>query len=156
MTARPLREERPCSFYRGEIIFKKKKQIIYIIVTAYATIGNGEIIVRDNPSQSLDGLNRNQNKATSENQSVTNMNYKAAFSYVDEVIGMQGIPYALKDANEMWEDPKGFWGNQWIEVKKSFNGLTDSFAQLWGSLSGKKKQPEQPNLTPPVDNNPQP
>lgn len=112
--------------------------------------------MRDNPSQSLDGLNRNQNKATSENQSVTNMNYKAAFSYVDEVIGMQGIPYALKDANEMWEDPKGFWGNQWIEVKKSFNGLTDSFAQLWGSLSGKEKQPEQPNLTPPVDNNPQP
>ncbi|WP_303174396.1 hemagglutinin repeat-containing protein [uncultured Desulfovibrio sp.] len=124
--------------------------------TAYATIGKGEIIVRDNLSMSLEGLNRDQNKATSESQSVTNINYKAAFSYVDEVIGMQGIPYALKDANEMWEDPKGFWGNQWIEVKKSFNGLTDSFAQLWGSLSGKEKQPEQPNSTPPVGNNPQP
>ena len=123
---------------------------------AYATIGKGEIIVRDNPSQSLDSLNRDQTKTTSESQSVTNINYKAAFSYVDEVVAMQGIPYALKDANEMWEDPKGFWGNQWIEVKKSFNGLTDSFAQLWGSLSGKEKQPEQPNSTPPVGNNPQP
>ena len=124
--------------------------------TAYATIGKGEIIVRDNPGQSLDDLNRDQNKTTSESQSVTNINYKAAFTYVDEVVAMQGIPYALKDANEIWEDPKGFWGNQWIEVKKSFNGLTDSFAQLWGSLSGKEKQPEQPNSTPPVGNNPQP
>lgn len=124
--------------------------------TAYATIGKGEIIVRDNPGQSLDDLNRDQNKTTSESQSVTNINYKAAFTYVDEVVAMQGIPYALKDANEIWEDPKGFWGNQWIEVKKSFNGLTDSFAKLWGSLSGKEKQPEQPNSTPPVGNNPQP
>ena len=57
--------------------------------------------MRDNPGQSLDGLNRDQTKTTSESQSVTNINYKAAFSYVDEVIGMQGIPYALKDAHEM-------------------------------------------------------
>ncbi len=110
--------------------------------------------MRDNPSQSLDGLNRNQNKTTSESQSVTNMNYKAAFSYVDEVIGMQGIPYALKDVNEMWENPKDFWDNQWVEVRKSFNGLKNSFSQLWDSLSGKKKQSEQPKSTPPVGNNP--
>ena len=74
--------------------------------TAYATIGKGEIIVRDNPSQSLDSLNRDQTKTTSESQSVTNINYKAAFSYVDEVVAMQGIPYALRDMNEMWESPK--------------------------------------------------
>ena len=111
--------------------------------------------MRDNPSQSLDGLNRNQNKATSENQSVTNMNYKAAFSYVDEVIGMQGIPYALKDANEIWEDPKGFLGNQWINVQDAFAGLKSSFSQLWDTLSGKEKQSEQPKAMPPVDNTPQ-
>ncbi|MBS6831156.1 MAG: hypothetical protein KH208_15120 [Desulfovibrio sp.] len=112
--------------------------------------------MRDNPGQSLDGLNRDQTKTTSESQSVTNINYKAAFTYVDEVVAMQGIPYALKDANEIWEDPKGFLGNQWINVQDAFAGLKNSFSQLWGTLSGKKKQPEQPNPTPPVGNNPQP
>ena len=68
---------------------------------------------------------------------------------------MQGIPYALKDVNEMWENPKDFWDNQWVEVRKSFNGLKNSFSQLWDSLSGKKKQSEQPKSTPPVDNIPQ-
>lgn len=147
MTARPLFTERPCSFYRGEII--------YIIATAYATIGKGEIIVRDNPGHSLDGLNRDQNKSTSESQNVTNINYKAAFTYVDDVIAMQGIPYALKDANEIWEDPKNFFGNQWMNVQDAFTGLKNSFSQLWGTLSGNKKQPEQPISTPPVGNNPQ-
>ena len=83
------------------------------------------------------------------------MNYKAAFSYVDEVIGMQGIPYALKDANEIWEDPKGFLGNQWINVQDAFAGLKSSFSQLWDTLRGKEKQSEQPKAMPPVDNTPQ-
>ena len=48
--------------------------------------------MRDNPGQSLDGLNRDQTKTTSESQSVTNINYKAAFTYLDETIAMQGIP----------------------------------------------------------------
>ena len=130
-------------------------QSIEKIQTAYATIGKGEIIVRDNPGQSLDDLNRDQNKTTSESQSVTNINYKAAFTYVDEVVAMQGIPYALKDANEIWEDPKVFLGNQWINVQDAFAGLKSSFSQLWDTLSGKEKQSEQPKATPPVDNTPQ-
>ena len=122
---------------------------------AYATIGKGEIIVRDNPGQSLGGLNRDQNKTTSESQSVTNINYKAAFTYVDDVIAMQGIPYALKDANEMWEDPKNFLGNQWVNVQNAFTGLKTSFSQLWDKLSGKKEQLEPSQPTPPIGNNPQ-
>ena len=112
---------------------------------AYATIGKGEIIVRDNPGQSLGGLNRDQNKTTSESQSVTNINYKAAFTYVDDVIAMQGIPYALKDANEMWEDPKNFLGNQWVNVQNAFTGLKTSFSQLWDKLSGKRNSWSLPN-----------
>ena len=122
---------------------------------AYATIGKGEIIVRDNPGQSLGGLNRDQNKTTSESQSVTNINYKATFTYVDDVIAMQGIPYALKDANEMWEDPKNFLGNQWVNVQNAFTGLKTSFSQLWDKLSGKKEQLEPSQPTPPIGNNPQ-
>ena len=121
---------------------------------AYATIGKGEIIVRDNPGQSLDGLNRDQGKTTSQSQNVTNINYKAAFSYVDEVIAMQGIPYALKDANEMWEDPKGFWGNQWITVKNSFKGVKNAFSQIWGKLKGNDPQTAKPQASPSAGNNP--
>lgn len=110
--------------------------------------------MRDNPGQSLGGLNRDQGKTTSQSQNVTNINYKAAFSYVDEVIAMQGIPYALKDTNEMWEDPKGVWGNQWITVKNSFKGVKNAFSQIWGKLKGNDPQTAKPQASPSAGNNP--
>ena len=116
MTARPLFTERPCPFYRGEII-SRKNQISYIIITAYVTIGKGEIIVRDNPSQSLDGLNRDPSQAMQTEQTTNvNINLDPAFTYVDTILNPDTTTNVLNTLNELSTDPGGFF-------KRIFTGL---------------------------------
>ena len=109
MTARPLFTERPCSFYRGEII--------YIIATAYATIGKGEIIMRDTPGQSLDGLNRDTSQAMKTEQATNvNITLNPAFTYVDTILNPNTTTNVLNTLNELSTDPGDFF-------KRIFTGL---------------------------------
>lgn len=116
IAARPPITGRPCPFYRGEIISRKNK-ISYIIITAYVTIGKGEIIVRDNPSQSLDGLNRDPSQALKTEQTTNvNINLDPAFTYVDTILNPDTTTNVLNTLNELSTDPGGFF-------KRIFTGL---------------------------------
>ena len=85
--------------------------------TAYATIGKGEIIVRDNPGQSLDGLNRDPNNAIrTETTAETKIDIKPAFGYVDTALNPNTTTNVLNSLNELSTDPGGFF-------KRIFSGL---------------------------------
>ena len=85
--------------------------------TAYATIGKGEIIVRDNPGQSLDGLNRDPSQAMKTEQTTNvNINLDPAFTYVDTILNPNTTTNVLNTLNELSTDPGGFF-------KKIFSGL---------------------------------
>lgn len=86
--------------------------------TAYATIGNGEITVRNNPGQSLDGLNRDPNNAMrTETTSKTNLTLEPAFSYVDKVLNPDLSANILNSLHEVATNPSGFF-------QRIFSGLT--------------------------------
>ncbi|EGW51677.1 hypothetical protein HMPREF1022_01363, partial [Desulfovibrio sp. 6_1_46AFAA] len=65
-------------------------------INNHATIGKGEIIVRDNPGHSLDGLNRDPSQALKTEQTANvNIDWKPAFSYVNTVLDGWGVPSIL-------------------------------------------------------------
>ena len=78
--------------------------------TAYATIGKGEITVRNNPSQSLEGLNRDPNNAmqTNSNQDF-NITVSPLFGQISDVLGLYGYPATLDKAAFWLTDPKKAW-----------------------------------------------
>ncbi|EGW51033.1 hypothetical protein HMPREF1022_01987, partial [Desulfovibrio sp. 6_1_46AFAA] len=85
--------------------------------TAYATIGKGEIIVRDNPGQSLDGLNRDPSQAMQTEQTTNvNINLNPAVTYVDTILNPNRTTNVLNTLNELSTDPGGFF-------KRIFTGL---------------------------------
>ena len=87
------------------------------IQTAYATIGKGEIIVRNNPSQSLDGLNRDPSQALKTEQTTNvNINLDPAFTYVDTILNPDTTTNVLNTLNELSTAPGGFF-------KRIFTGL---------------------------------
>lgn len=86
--------------------------------TAYATIGKGEITVRNNPGQSLDGLNRDPNNAMrTETTSKTNLTLEPAFSYVDKVLNPNLSANILNSLHEVATNPSGFF-------QRIFSGLS--------------------------------
>ena len=86
--------------------------------TAFATIGNGEITVRNNPGQSLEGLNRDPNNAMrTETTSKTNLTLEPAFSYVDKVLNPNLSANILNSLHEMPTNPSGFF-------QRIFSGLS--------------------------------
>ena len=86
--------------------------------TAYATIGKGEITVRNNPDQSLDGLNRDPNNAMrTETTSKTDLTLKPAFSYVDTALNPNLSANIINSVHEISTDPSGFF-------QRVFSGLT--------------------------------
>ena len=86
--------------------------------TAYATIGNGEITVRNNPGQSLDGLNRDPNNAMrTETTSKTDLTLKPAFSYVDTALNPNLSANIINSVHEIATNPSGFF-------QRIFSGLT--------------------------------
>ena len=85
--------------------------------TAYATIGKGEIIVRDNLSQDLDGLNRDPSQAMKTEQTTNvNISLDPAFTYVDTILNPNTTTNVLNTLNELSTDPGGFF-------KRIFTGL---------------------------------
>ena len=85
--------------------------------TAYATIGNGEITVRNNPGQSLDGLNRDPNNALrTETTSKTDLTLEPAFSYVDKVLNPNLSANIINSVHEIATNPSGFF-------QRIFSGL---------------------------------
>ncbi len=90
------------------------------IQTAYATIGKGEIIVRDNPGQSLDGLNRDPSQALKTEQTANvNIDWKPAFSYVNTVLDGWGVPSILAGTFNFFDDPKIFLNKLQDNLAKS-------------------------------------
>lgn len=86
--------------------------------TAYATIGKGEITVRNNPGQSLDGLNRDPNNAMrTETTSKTDLTLKPAFSYVDTALNPNLSANIINSVHEITTNPSGFF-------QRIFSGLT--------------------------------
>ena len=86
--------------------------------TAYATIGNGEITVRNNPGQSLDGLNRDPNNAMrTETTSKTDLTLKPAFSYVDTALDPNLSTNIIYSVHEIATNPSGFF-------QRIFSGLS--------------------------------
>ena len=85
--------------------------------TAYATIGKGEITVRNNPGQSLDGLNRDPNNAMrTETTSKTDLTLKPAFSYVDTALNPNLSANIINSVHEITTNPSGFF-------QRIFSGL---------------------------------
>ena len=103
--------------------------------TAYATIGKGEIIVRDNPGHSLDGLNRDPSQALKTEQAANvNIDWQPAFSYVNTVLDGWGVPSMLTGTFNLFADPKTF-----------FNDLQDSLAKGIPLLKRPEPQNEEPS-----------
>ena len=85
--------------------------------TAYATIGKGDITVRNNPGQSLDGLNRDPNNAMrTETTSDWDITLKPDFSYVDKALDPNLSTNILNSLNEISTNPSGFF-------QRIFSGL---------------------------------
>lgn len=102
--------------------------------TAYATIGKGEIIVRNNPGQSLDGLNRDPSQAMKTEQTAdVNIDWKPAFSYADDLLSGWGWPNNITGTFNFFADPKAF-----------LNDLQDTLAKSIPLL----KRPEQKKENP--------
>lgn len=90
------------------------------ISQAYATIGKGEIIVRNNPDQSLDGLNRDLSQAMKTEQTTdVNIELKPAFSYANDLLSLWGGPMALKQTIDFFVDPKAFLNEMQDNIAKS-------------------------------------
>ena len=88
--------------------------------TAYATIGKGEIIVRNNPDQSLDGLNRDPSQAMKTEQTTgVNIELKPAFSYIEDFLDLWGGPMAFKRSIDFFVDPKVFLNEIQDDIAKS-------------------------------------
>ncbi|MBS6831154.1 MAG: hemagglutinin repeat-containing protein, partial [Desulfovibrio sp.] len=103
--------------------------------TAYATIGNGEIIIRDNPGQPLDGLNRDPSQALKTEQTANvNIDWQPAFSYVNTVLDGWGVPSMLTGTFNLFADPKTF-----------FNDLQDSLAKGIPFLKRPEPKKEEPS-----------
>ena len=76
--------------------------------TAYATIGKGEITVRNNPSQSLAGLNRDPNNAMqTNNKQDFSIKVSPLFGQISDALGLYGYPATLDKAAFWLTDPKG-------------------------------------------------
>ena len=85
--------------------------------TAYATIGKGDITVRNNPGQSLNGLNRDPNNAMrTETASKTDLTLEPAFSYVDKVLNPDLSANIINSLHEVATNPSGFF-------QRIFSGL---------------------------------
>ena len=104
--------------------------------TAYATIGKGEIIVRNNLGQSLEGLNRDPSQALKTEQTANvNIDWKPAFSYIDNFLNGWGWPSGITGTADFLADPKTF-----------LNKLQDKLAQGIPLLKRpKNQQPESSN-----------
>ncbi|MFT4302531.1 MAG: hemagglutinin repeat-containing protein, partial [Desulfovibrio sp.] len=77
--------------------------------TAYATIGNGEITVRNTPGQSLEGLNRDPDNAMrTETTAKIDINLAPAFSYVDTALNPNTTTDILNGLNDLSVDPGSF------------------------------------------------
>ena len=86
--------------------------------TAYATIGKGDITVRNNPDQSLDGLNRDPNNAMrTETTSDWDITLKPDFSYVDKALDPNLSTNILNSLHEVATNPSGFF-------QRIFSGLS--------------------------------
>jgi len=78
--------------------------------TAYATIGKGDITVRNNPGQSLDGLNRDPNNAMrTETTSDWDITLKPDFSYVDKALDPNLSTNIINSLHEVATNPSGFF-----------------------------------------------
>ncbi|GKG92337.1 hypothetical protein CE91St38_03450 [Desulfovibrionaceae bacterium] len=98
--------------------------------------------MRDNPGQSLEGLNRDLSQALKTEQTANvNIDWQPAFSYVNTVLDGWGVPSMLTGTFNLFADPKTF-----------FNDLQDSLARNIPLL----KRPEQKkeNPTSPADQTP--
>ena len=85
--------------------------------TAYATIGKGDITVRNNPGQSLDGLNRDPNNAMrTETTSDWDITLKPDFSYVDKALDPNLSTNIINSLHEVATNPNGFF-------QRIFSGL---------------------------------
>jgi len=88
--------------------------------TAYATIGKGEIIVRNNPGQSLDGLNRDPNNAMQTNNSQDfSITISPLFGKISDALGLYGYPATLDKVAFWLTDPKGAWSAAKTHIEKS-------------------------------------
>jgi len=101
--------------------------------TAYATIGKGEITVRNNPGQSLEGLNRDLNNAMQTNSSQDfNITVSPLFGQISDALGLYGYPATLNNVAFWLTDPKA-----------AFKEAKDN---LYKSLPFLKKADQQPAL----------
>ena len=88
--------------------------------TAYATIGKGEITVRNNPGQSLDGLNRDPNNAMQTNSSQDfSITVSPLFDKISDALGLYGYPATLDKVAFWLTDPKGAWADTKTHLEKS-------------------------------------
>ena len=88
--------------------------------TAYATIGNGEITVRNNPGQSLDGLNRDPNNAMQTDSSQDfNITLSPLFNKISDALGLYGYPATLNKAAFWLTDPKKAWSDTKGKIEES-------------------------------------
>lgn len=88
--------------------------------TAHATIGNGEIIIRNDPNASLNGLNRDPSQSVTE-ETTANVNIKLdpLFTYVDAGIALKNVPSVIDNILEFKHDPPTYLAKAWdIFVKK--------------------------------------
>ncbi|MBT9749097.1 chitosanase [Desulfovibrio desulfuricans] len=88
--------------------------------TAFATIGKGEITVRNNPGQSLEGLNRDPNNAMQTNSSQDfNFTVSPLFGKISDALGLYGYPATLNNVAFWLTDPKGAWSTTKTRIEKS-------------------------------------
>ena len=88
--------------------------------TAYATIGKGEITVRNNPGQSLDGLNRDPNNAMQTDSSQDfNITLSPLFNKISDALGLYGYPATLNKAAFWLTDPKKAWSDTKGKIEES-------------------------------------
>jgi hypothetical protein len=88
--------------------------------TAYATIGKGEITVRNNPGQPLDGLNRDPNSAMQTDRSQNfNITVSPLFNKISDALGLYGYPATLDKAAFWLTDPKGAWNTTKTRIEQS-------------------------------------
>ena len=99
--------------------------------------------MRDNPSQSFDGLNRDPSQALKTEQTANvNIDWQPAFSYVNTVLDGWGVPSMLTGTFNLFADPKTF-----------FNDLQDSLAKGIPFLKRpelKKEEPSAPAASSPA------
>ena len=105
------------------------------VQTARATVGEGTIIVRDNPDMDLSGLNRDTSQAmTTETTRSISFSLSPLFGHVDTALS---VPGKIDSTLKFWNDPVG-----------TFTGILNKIQDSWGFESDTAKNNNAGGATP--------